>query len=296
MTLDQLRYFVAAAKFENMGRAANAVAISPSVISHSIANLENELGVLLFRRAGKRVSLTVQGKELSLKAERILHEVEALRKGEDKPSTLSGQYRLAASHVLAARVLTSAWSKVQKNNPDLIGEIGAAETKSILGDLLASRIDFGLCFSPVRHPDLTVVDLYQGRQILVVRKGHPFVQRKNPGKLTELSNFPAVLHRVTEAHAIERDFPVLEEHGIRARTTLLYDHGDIAVEKLIDSDSWSLIPEIVFDFHKNRLEKIPLPKSWKCPILIAAIHSRHKTGDRALTALIDFLKDRFTRI
>ena len=45
MNFDQLRYFVETARFEHIGKAAKSVAISPSAISHAIANLEDELGL-----------------------------------------------------------------------------------------------------------------------------------------------------------------------------------------------------------------------------------------------------------
>ena len=61
MTLDQLRYFLAAARFEHIGKAAQSVSISPSAISTAIAALEDELGCELFRREGKSIVLNVSG-------------------------------------------------------------------------------------------------------------------------------------------------------------------------------------------------------------------------------------------
>ena len=50
MKLDQLTYFLEAARHEHIGKAAKAVAISPSAISHSISALEKELGRPLFKK------------------------------------------------------------------------------------------------------------------------------------------------------------------------------------------------------------------------------------------------------
>ncbi len=62
MELLQLRYFVEAAETENFSKVAEAHFLPQSAISHTIARLERELGVKLFDRQGKRVSLNTKGK------------------------------------------------------------------------------------------------------------------------------------------------------------------------------------------------------------------------------------------
>src|SRR5688500_12009657 len=106
MKLDQLTYFLEAARFEHVGKAAKALAISPSAISHSIAQLEDELGRALFFREGGRIALTPHGKQLADGAAALLAHAEKIK--SDVTAELSipqGRLRLAATHSLAVDCL-----------------------------------------------------------------------------------------------------------------------------------------------------------------------------------------------
>src|SRR5258706_939554 len=107
MTLDQLRYFLAAARFEHVGRAARSVAISPSAVSTAISALEAELGCQLFRREAKSIILNDQGKYLRAELEAVFDHLSTIRKNlQGAAVSIQGTYRLCASHPLATRALT----------------------------------------------------------------------------------------------------------------------------------------------------------------------------------------------
>jgi len=61
MELGQIRYFIVAAQFQNLSKAAHILNITQPALSKSISKLEEELGVLLFDRSGKRVELNEYG-------------------------------------------------------------------------------------------------------------------------------------------------------------------------------------------------------------------------------------------
>ena len=83
--LEQLSYFLEVAKTEHVGKAAKALAISPSAISHSIRKLEEEFGRELFVKQGKRIHLTSHGKLLMERARKLLEEADSIR--EDRSGT-----------------------------------------------------------------------------------------------------------------------------------------------------------------------------------------------------------------
>ena len=75
MTLNQLIYFQAVARRQHFRIAASELNISQPSLSRSIANLEEELGIILFERHGRTVSLTKYGRIFLEHTERILSEV-----------------------------------------------------------------------------------------------------------------------------------------------------------------------------------------------------------------------------
>jgi LysR family hydrogen peroxide-inducible transcriptional activator len=155
MTLDHLRYFTAVATYQHVGRAAKAVYISPSVISAAIASLQTELQCQLFRKTGRRIELTENGRRLLEQSKTILAGVDGLKtslKGE--PEELQGRYRLGASHFLAPRILLSGWLHLQKQHTKVVSEIYSMNTAHAIADVIAGRLELVVCFSPLSHPDL----------------------------------------------------------------------------------------------------------------------------------------------
>lgn len=76
--LRQLRFFVTIAELMNVSRAAEALHISQSALSRQLQALEEEIGLRLFDRVGKRLVLTAEGEEMLPRAARLVEQVEAL--------------------------------------------------------------------------------------------------------------------------------------------------------------------------------------------------------------------------
>src|SRR5258706_13821678 len=105
MTLDQLRYFLAAARFEHVGNAARSVSISPSAISTAIAALEDELGCPLFRREAKSIILNDQGKYLRIEVEAGFNPLSVIRKNlQGAALPIQGHYRQAPMPLFPTRL------------------------------------------------------------------------------------------------------------------------------------------------------------------------------------------------
>src|SRR4051812_37786565 len=113
MKMDQLSYFVEAARYEHIGKAARAVAISPSAISHSIRALEEELGCSLFEKVGRSIQLTEHGRRLLARAEKLLGEVQAIREDlRSDEAAWDGHYRMGATHGLGERIFMPWWNRI----------------------------------------------------------------------------------------------------------------------------------------------------------------------------------------
>src|SRR3954454_18530977 len=76
MTLQQLRYFLAACQHGSFAAAADSLYIAQPSLADQVRRLEGELGVRLFVRSGRRLTLTEAGKTLQPHAENVLSSVE----------------------------------------------------------------------------------------------------------------------------------------------------------------------------------------------------------------------------
>jgi DNA-binding transcriptional LysR family regulator len=82
MELIQLRYFITAAQFQNLSKAAQKMNVTQPALSKSISKLEDELGIRLFDRSGKRVTLSKQGKMF------LEHAESSIRKLDDAAASV----------------------------------------------------------------------------------------------------------------------------------------------------------------------------------------------------------------
>ena len=267
MTLDQLRYFMAAAKYEHVNRAAESIPISASVISQSIKLLEDELGCKLFSRENKRIRLSPDGIRLLEMAEDILGKADRIKQelGGVSPE-LSGHYRIGASHFLASKILAPVVSELQKKFPRLTFDVFAQSTWAMIDSVLAGRLDFGIGFSPLPHPQLDTEEISQGNSLVVVRKNHPIFDEGEKTAYKRLPDYPATMHMATDKIFMVRHHPFLKEAHLDRNITFSFDSDFVAVENLKRSDHWALLLDIVVaEFHKE-LRVIEFPKKIRCSI------------------------------
>ncbi len=292
MTLDQLRYFLAAARFEHIGRAATSVAISPSAVSTAIAVLEDELGCPLFRREGKAIVLNDHGKYLRDEVEAVFDHLSTIRKNlQGAAAAIQGSYRLAASHSLATRALARAWISVQREHPALEVELCSMSTSVVLDEVVRGTVDLGLVYSPLRSPELRQVDLYKGQMVIVVRRGHPVLRGAAQTRLQRLSEFPAALHKAASGVEICEVHPMFDKFGIEPQIRCLWESDDQAIESVIHSDTWAMIPDYMTSAGGKQLVALPVPRGWDAPYTISAVTRPHRADNQTLLLLIERLRD-----
>lgn len=153
--LSALRAFEAAARTESFSRAAEEIYVTPGAISHQIRALEQELGVMLFTRHGKRIAITEQGQRFAATIRKSLNDIaiaaEALAfNAKQKRLTISALPSFA-SRWLAPRL----WKFIDLH-PDT--EV-VLQSSNHLNDLEREPIDVGLRFGQGHYPGLVVEKL-----------------------------------------------------------------------------------------------------------------------------------------
>ena len=147
--LQQLRYFVAVAEFENVGRAAAALNITQSPLSRQIMALEAKLGITLFERSKKRLRLTAAGRELEEEARALLLQAERLqRKAASLARGEAGTLRLGyVNGALHAGLLARALEVFQDSAPAADVELRAARSAEQSRQIEAGHLDLGIVYS-----------------------------------------------------------------------------------------------------------------------------------------------------
>lgn len=291
MTLEQIRYFIAAADYQHVGRAAQSVSISPSAVSAAISTLEDELNTKLFERRSKRIFLTPAGYELKTWGASLLKEVASVKFTIGKSQEeLQGRYRLGASHFLATELLAPAWFDLQDKYPKLVGDLRAMDTGVLVGDVLGGRLDLGVVFSVVNHPEIEQIKIHEGDLVIAVHKKHPILKKRFDIKT--LAQYPCVTHKSSQGSDVCEDHPVFSKLGIAPRTNVYFDSDEIALTKLKRSQAWVLLPDYIAQKRAKDLDVVYRDKSGKTSYFVAAIKRRGTVLDAALSKLVEQIKDR----
>ena len=161
MTLQDLRYVVALAEHGHFGRAATACAVSQSTLSTQIKNLELRLGVKLFERTTKSVSVTAVGRDIVGRARRVLEEVDAISSvGQQISGPLSGGFSLGIIPTLGPYVLPWLVPALKKDYPELRLALREDLTAPLLERLASHRLDAALMALPVPDGRLETLPLF----------------------------------------------------------------------------------------------------------------------------------------
>ncbi len=290
MKLEQLHYFIEAAKAEHIAKAAKACAISPSAISHSIAQLEEELGRELFSKSGKNIKLTNHGRLLQERAVQILNDVNQMKEEMSSEGVeLRGNLRMAASHDLCLRRLVPAWLKLQNENPKLSGEIFTMRSSQVVSQVLSGELDLGVCFNPLVHPELTHKKLFEGKLVLAVKKDHPILKKKEPERFQALSDYPCALPKSFQGIEICDRHPIFEKYKIKTQPVFLYDAYSIAMAKIASSHVWSLVPDFMVADFKGQVVALKTSKEWEATYFVAAVFSSTRIQSDVMRKLVGLL-------
>ncbi|BBP83420.1 MULTISPECIES: LysR substrate-binding domain-containing protein [unclassified Pseudomonas] len=148
MDLTSLEIFRAVADEQSVTRAAQHLQRVQSNVTTRIKQLEDELGVHLFLRDGKRMTLTDKGREFLAYAERLLALAAEARQSMH-PDVAGGTLRLGSMESTAASRLPPILARYHRAHPGVALEVSTGTSQALIEGVLSSRIDCAL----VAHPD-----------------------------------------------------------------------------------------------------------------------------------------------
>ena len=180
----------------NLTEVAGALATSQSGVSKHIKDLEDELGVELFVRRGKRLlALTDPGREIVGLVERILTDASSIKRIADQLSNSDeGQLTIATTHMQARYMLPPVIAGFRRAFPNVHLVLHQSSPLEIASMLLDGRADIGIATEAIAgNPELAAFPYYSWRHAVIVPKGHP-LEAAGPLDITELARHPIVTY------------------------------------------------------------------------------------------------------
>jgi DNA-binding transcriptional LysR family regulator len=192
MTLQQLRYFLAAAEHGSFTAAARSLYVAQPSLSEQVRLLEGELGVDLFARVGRGIVPTEAGRAFRPEAERVLASVEQARDAvrdvrELRGGTLSfGMFGTASGYLIADLV-----GDFRKRYPDVRLRLVGQNSSLVADAVRAGRLEAALVVLPVDDDGLEVRPAHREELIVVSRTPERLVE---PMTIEQLAALPLVLY------------------------------------------------------------------------------------------------------
>lgn len=149
MELRVLKYFLAVAREENITRAAAILHITQPTLSRQLMQLEEELGVKLFRRSQYRVILTDEGMLLRRRAREIVELAEKTQREFIHREQLSGEISIGSGDLRSMDFLAEHLSSFHEAHPQIRYEIYSGNSDNIKERIERGVLDLGLLLEPV---------------------------------------------------------------------------------------------------------------------------------------------------
>lgn len=177
MEVFQLHYFVKLAEVLHFTQAAEACFVTQSGMSQQIKKLEEELGMPLFLRTGKKVQLTEAGFVFLQHAKRILDDVEIGKQAiDDLNELIGGELRIGVTYIFGLLVLPVV-QDFAKRYPDLKIIVEYDSTEPLKQKLINNELDMVLVLSANDIPmPIQKIPLFTSKLVMAVAKTNPLAK------------------------------------------------------------------------------------------------------------------------
>lgn len=197
MNLHQFRFVQEAVRRNlNLTETAKALHTSQPGVSKAIIELEDELGIQIFSRHGKRIRrVTEPGQQVLKSIEIILREVNNLRRiGDQFSAQDSGTLSIASTHTQARYVLPSPVAKIRAAYPKVAISLHQGSPDQVAQMLLTDVADVGMATESLSgYDDLITLPCYEWQHMLVLPLGHPLSDKERL-TLDDLTPLPLVTY------------------------------------------------------------------------------------------------------
>lgn len=254
MNFQQLRSVREAARRNfNLTEVANALFTSQPGVSRQIRELEEELGVVIFERNGKRLTgLTEPGKGILRIVERLLVEAENLRHAsEEFAAQDSGTLTVAVTHTQARYALPQAVQAFREAFPNVRIALQQSAPEHIAEWVVSGRADIGIATEGLSvYGELVSFPCYRWSHLVVVPDGHALLNR-TPLRLEDLAQHPLITYDVGFTGRGHIDAAFMEA-GLAPDIVLTAMDSDVIKQYVALGMGVGIVASMAFDHGRDR--------------------------------------------
>lgn len=248
MNIDHLEAFMYVVHLESVHKAAELLYLSQPTVTARIKTLERDLGIELFLRKGRSVTLTAEGRTFIPYAEQIIrtyHQGKKLLKKEDN----SEEIVIGANIITSQYFIPFALPFWKKENPQMRFKFISAPNDILLDKLLQKQVDIAF-MKETSHHRIQKHELLNNSVRLVVYPEHPFQFQENVS-IQQLANEPMVFFECG-AFDWNQVYKLFEMENVSPRIEFLVDHLEVAKSIILSKSGIGFLPYLCM---KEELER-----------------------------------------
>lgn len=271
-----LRLVAEIARAQSVTRAADALHVTQSAVSHQLRDLEERLGTTLFLRSGRRMLPTEAGTQLVEAAQRVLAEIARAEAAVGRLARSdAGEFRICTQCHTGYHWLPPLLGVIGRRYPDVEIRVAAEHTMDPVAALLDGRLDLAIINSAPNDARLRLVPLFEDEHAVIVAPDHPWVRRAfvTPEELAGERMF-LYSRSLDDSFLVKR---VLRPAGLEARRATFLQLTEAILEMVKAGvgvsvlPTWSVAPAIEAGLVKTvRITRRGVFRPWNAATLAAA--------------------------
>ena len=179
LEIRHLKLVAAIAETGSVTRAGNCLHLTQSALSHQLRDAEEQLGVPLFERKNRKMTLTTAGERLLQSARTVLAELEGAQKEIQKRGGAGqGLIRLSTECYTVYHWLPERLKLFQQKFPEVEFQLVVEATDDPFGALLSGKLDLAIACTPIRNRKIRYTPLFEDEMVVIVAPGHPLAGKK----------------------------------------------------------------------------------------------------------------------
>ena len=238
----------------NLTEVAGVLHTSQPGISRQIRELEDELGIDIFVRAGKRLTrLTPPGEAVLPIVERLLLEADNLKRvGDDFNAQNTGRLSIAATHSQARYALPTVVRDFRQIYPQVTLMLHQGSPKQVAEMLLSGEADIGVATEALAHYEpLVALPCYRWTHSIVVPPGHELLDIEGPITLEHLARHPIITYEAGYTGRAHID-DAFAKAGLKPDIVLSAMDADV-IKTYVELDMGvGIVASIAFDAERDR--------------------------------------------
>ncbi len=235
MIIKQLLYFITVVNEGNITAASKKLHLAQPALSNQIKSLEEELGIKLFHRGPRKISLTDAGEILFDKANSMLELDRSIKKElEDSKSGIKGTLKVGIVSAIDINLLENHFFKFHQKYSKVKYEIYEGITPEIIKQLLSGVIEIGVVRTPFNAEGLNAIYLKSEPMIAAYKNDCDLDKLGDRISINELNKKPLIIYRrfenvVISAFQKEQATPYIFCINDDARTSLLWANAGLGI-------------------------------------------------------------------